>query len=393
MTLRVVVVGAGLGGLCLAHALRQGGMDVSVHERRSDLTVGREGYRLHLDARGGLALRECLPPELFELFLATRGQTSRAFTVVDKRLRVRHRQRAANPDPLSTSVNRGTLREVLSTGLNVHWGQSCVGYESTTDGVLARFTDARSARGDVLVEADVLVGADGIGSAVRRQYLPHARQVDTGSAVIYGRTTLDERTLPLVPPPMFEGFTAIIGGQIGMATGLVQFGQPPATLGLRPVADYLMWALSGRAALFGALSGSPAADLHSTAARMVRSWHPSVRELVAQADVDDTFLVRVRAAEPVPAWPPSRVTVLGDAIHPMSPARGSGANTALQDAALLSRMLTGGGDPVRAIGAYEESMRDYGFAAVAASRAAEAAIGARRSWFGRRRGGMGDRVR
>ena len=76
----------------------------------------------------------------------------------------------------------------------------------------------------------------------------------------------------------------------------------------------------------------------------------------------------------------------------MSPARGSGANTALQDAALLSNALTAaaadGTDVVAAIGGYERQMREYGYAAVAASRQAEAETGARRNrllfWLYRR---------
>jgi 2-polyprenyl-6-methoxyphenol hydroxylase-like FAD-dependent oxidoreductase len=88
--------------------------------------------------------------------------------------------------------------------------------------------------------------------------------------------------------------------------------------------------------------------------------------------------------------PPSRVTVLGDAIHAMSPAAGSGANTALQDAAQLCRALTGpaDGDLTAAIGQYEHRMREYGYAAVAASAKAEAERGTLRnpllSWFYRR---------
>jgi 2-polyprenyl-6-methoxyphenol hydroxylase-like FAD-dependent oxidoreductase len=102
--------------------------------------------------------------------------------------------------------------------------------------------------------------------------------------------------------------------------------------------------------------------------------------------VNETFLVRIRASPPVPPWPPSRVTVLGDAIHAMSPARGSGANTALQDAALLCRCLArtlartlvgGASDVVVAVGEYERQLRDYGYAAVAASRQAETELGAR----------------
>jgi 2-polyprenyl-6-methoxyphenol hydroxylase-like FAD-dependent oxidoreductase len=67
------------------------------------------------------------------------------------------------------------------------------------------------------------------------------------------------------------------------------------------------------------------------------------------------------------------VTLIGDAIHAMSPARGSGANTALMDAANLCSALTGSAGLIAAIGGYEERMRDYGFAAVDASRQAEAA--------------------
>ena len=89
-------------------------------------------------------------------------------------------------------------------------------------------------------------------------------------------------------------------------------------------------------------------------------------------------MVRIRASPPVPPWPPSRVTVLGDAIHAMSPARGSGASTALQDAALLARTLAdGASNVVAAVGEYERQMRDYGYAAVAASRQAETELGAR----------------
>ena len=115
--------------------------------------------------------------------------------------------------------------------------------------------------------------------------------------------------------------------------------------------------------------------------------------------MDETFLVRIRTSPPVPPWPPG---VTGDAIHAVSPARGSGANTALQDAALLCRTLTGDDqtgaersragrtrvDLIAAVGEYERQMRDYGYAAVAASSQAEAETGLRRNrlmfWLYRR---------
>jgi 2-polyprenyl-6-methoxyphenol hydroxylase-like FAD-dependent oxidoreductase len=390
--LRVAVAGAGLGGLCLAQGLRQAGVDVQLYERDAAADVRRQGYRLHVDARAGVALKRCLPPELFQLVVATASRPSKAFTVMSAQLRVLHETRAdPDRDPysartLSTSVNRGTLREILGAGLEdrIHFGREVCGYEQDATGVTVHFADGSTGT------ADVLVGADGVNSAVRRALLPAAKVVDTGSRIIYGRTPLDDEVRRLVPAALHDGFTAIIGGHVGMAAGLVEFRlAPPAAadtiapgVRLSPAGDYLMWAVSARHDRFpvpdAAMAGTDGAALHAVASAAIRSWHPDLRALVAKAAIDETFLIRVRSAERVRPWTPSRVTLLGDAIHAMSPARGSGANTALMDAANLCDAFTGGDtDVVAAIGGYEEQMREYGFAAAEASRLAEA--GANRS--------------
>ncbi len=404
MGLRVAVVGGGLGGLCLAQGLVKEGLDAAVYERDPALSERRQGYRLHVDARAGRALQHCLPPELFELFLATCGNPGRRFTVVTEHLKVLYEvpyDPAADPfDPqtLATSADRRTLREILASGLGdrILYGSELARYEADGDGVRLYFADGREAN------ADVLVGADGVNSAVRRQYLPEAQVVDTRSRVVYGKTPLSEEARRIVPAPLREGFMAVVGGRVGMATGLVCFRQRPDQAAariapgarLRPAGDYLMWAVSAGQERFGApdseLGAMTPAELHAVAATMIRSWHPGLRRLQALADIDETFLVHIRSSVPGPPWPPTRVTVLGDAIHAMSPARGSGANTALQDAAELCRALARTGasqaaDPVQAIGEYEEKMRDYGYAAVEAARQAERETGARRKgmmfWF------------
>src|SRR5690242_13765644 len=96
-SLRVAVAGAGLGGLCLAQGLVRAGVDVHVYERDTAFDIRRQGYRLHLDARAGLALQRCLPPELFRLFLATTGRRGTKVTVLSAQLRVLH-QTASGPD-------------------------------------------------------------------------------------------------------------------------------------------------------------------------------------------------------------------------------------------------------------------------------------------------------
>ena len=168
----MAVAGGGLGGLCLAQGLLRAGADVTVYERDESLDVRQQGYRLHMDARAGLALEQCLPPESLEAFLATCGQPSTERTVVSERLRVLHTERAVEsgadpfaPATLSTSVDRQTLREVLARGLDgrLVLGREVTGYELAGHGVRVRFANGGEAG------ADLLVGADGVGSAVRRQ--------------------------------------------------------------------------------------------------------------------------------------------------------------------------------------------------------------------------------
>jgi 2-polyprenyl-6-methoxyphenol hydroxylase-like FAD-dependent oxidoreductase len=390
--LRVAVAGGGLGGLCLAQGLLRAGADVTVYERDESLSARQQGYRLHVDARAGLALQQCLPPESLELFLATCGQPSTERTVVSERLRVLHSEHATGsgadpfaPATLSTSVNRQTLREVLARGLDgrLVFGREVTGYELAGPGVRVRLAGGGQAG------ADLLVGADGVGSAVRRQLLPAAMADDTGTRCVYGRTPLAALALPSF---MTRGFTAVAGSRIGLAVGVVRFRQPPQNLGLSPAGDYLMWALAGQREQFGLPESEfrdlDPAGLHALAKRLTRSWHPELRALIDRADTAATFGVRIQVSRPVAAWTPGPVTVLGDAIHAMSPARGSGANTALRDAAVLSRSLgralrgaaageLGAAELAGAVGEYEAQMRDYGYAAVAASSQAEAEMGRR----------------
>ncbi|HEV2371302.1 MAG TPA: FAD-dependent monooxygenase [Streptosporangiaceae bacterium] len=396
MGLRVAVAGGGLGGLCLAQGLRQGGVDVTVYERDDALAVRRQGYRLHLDARAGMALARCLPQELLELFLATCGSPSRRMTVVSEKLKVLHEQSydqsndSFAPATLATSADRQTLREILAAGLGERlvFGHELAHYDIDARGVGLQFTNGQQA------SADVLVGADGVNSAARAQYLPDAVVTDSGGRCIYGKTPLVPEALEVLPEPLEQGFMAVVGGQVGMATGMMRYRQRPdkaaaaiaPSVQLSPAEDYLMWAVSADQRQFTEpverLAEMTPAELHTVAAGMIRKWHPSLRRLQELADIDETFLVRIRTSTPVAAWSASRVTVLGDAIHAMSPARGSGANTALQDAGVLCRALT---DPVPsddtalliAIGGYQEQMREYGYAAIAASQQAMAEMGAR----------------
>src|SRR5690606_38574730 len=131
---------------------------------------------------GDLALRACLPPNLYELVVATSGKPgSSGVTVLSPRLDVLHQVTDFEPQDADAgrhlSVDRLVLREILLTGLDdvVRFGAAFTAFEELPDGrVRVHFDDGGSD------DADLLVAADGAGSLVRRQLLPQAVVVDTG---------------------------------------------------------------------------------------------------------------------------------------------------------------------------------------------------------------------
>lgn len=375
---RVLIIGAGLGGLCLAQGLVGAGIDVAVYERDESPHFRDQGYRLSLKKTGVRALRECLPDHLFQLCVATAIRQATRMVFTDEQLSPRFTKPipAAEPSEAGFGVNRLTLREILLAGLDetVYFGKTFRRYEQTTDGrIRACFADGTTDTGDLVV------GADGTYSTVRRQLLPDAA-VDESHRAIYGRTPLRDDTLGWLPDVLVDTFNRVIGPtgpENGFSVATCRVSEPVATAAARlapgvtltEVPDYLSWTVRMPE---GLSSEVDAATLHRAAIDVVDGWHPAVGRLVAEADVAATFPVSVTAARPVRPWPTTSVTLLGDAIHTMSPGRGDGANIALKDAQLLRRALlevTSGRAPLAlATAAYEAEMLHYGFQAVAASR-------------------------
>ncbi|MDF5758854.1 FAD-dependent monooxygenase [Spongiactinospora sp. TRM90649] len=372
--MRVIVIGAGLGGLTLAHGLRGAGIDVAVYER--DAERGRpQGVSLHLDDRGTSALRACLPPGHAEMVAATSGGPRDAtllLSEVDGELAVTGTRPAdGTVRRPGQPVNRRLLRSVLLTELEdvVRFGAAFTGYERRPDGtVRAWFADGGTDT------ADVLVGADGVGSAVRRQYLPQMSVADTGRRMLMGATPL--RAVAGSGPPELIGDSAANVRMNGMTMvlGPHRFTHPPLAARARwlpalpaeavaGAEDHLMWCLPVTRERLG--SAGALATVWHLARELAVDLHPALRMVVEEAWPQVTVALRIGMIPPVPAWPASAVTVIGDAVHA---APGFGGNLAMRDAHRLRDALVsadqGERDLLAAIGAAEERMRQEGVPAM-----------------------------
>lgn len=360
---RILIAGAGIGGLALAQALRRGGLEVAVYERDPTPKTRNQGYRIHIDAHGNAALRSCLPPSVLDRVHATSGVNGDLVATFTHRLEPVMAQAFPDigPDQI-THVDRNTFRQALLTGLDecVHFGRTVTGYDITgPGGVRVRFADGG---GD---EGDLLVGADGAASAVRRQLVPHAVVRDIGLRCLYGRMRIDAGTEALIPADFDRGF-CWVADEEGYGAGFA-----PVRFRSRPegTTDYLMTTLLASRDRLGVpddvLFALPPRQLWRVAVDATAQWHPTLHQLFAHADGDAFFAIAIRASEPVDAWIPGSVTLLGDAIHTMPPTGGVGANTALQDAATLSAELVasarGEQSLTEAVAQYERVMLPRGF--------------------------------
>ncbi len=390
--LKVLIAGSGLGGLCLAQALRQHDVEVEVFERDKSLWDRPQGYRLHIDSDGVNALYQSLTPELYKLFDATSMKALPFTTIVDTKLAIQNRRSSdehgstqehlSHGLPSHVNVNRATLRQILFTNLEdiIHFGKKLSHYESDEKGVTVTFEDGTQVKGDILV------GADGIRSTVKKQRIPHAETQDTGVRAIYGRIPITE-AMKFVPKQAREDvFTVAVDSQkLFLGLGPVVFPTRPdlAASQFMPKAelqsqdDYVVCIVGGRKKLFGKddahLLALSSEDLQELSLELMKAWPESTKAIPAHGDSKSFFFVEMYTSIPCEMPKSANVTLLGDAIHAMTPTLGRGANIAMRDGALLGRHLEdvvhGRRTLLEALSEYETEMTRYGFDVVRKSAA------------------------
>lgn len=365
--MKVLVVGGGIGGLALAQGLRKHDIDVVVYERDQHRDGRVDRYRLAINPAGSRSLRACLPDRRWQAFLDTAGRPGGGFGFLGTDLRelvlvedaIMYPD-ATDPAERAYPVDRHTLRGILLDGLHdaVHYGKAFERYELAPDGrPTACFADGTSATGEVLV------GADGANSRLRAQYLPTATRRDAHAIGVGLKLPLNEATRAWLPARLAQGMNLVLtAAPYFLFTSVFEWQKPIGD-------DYLLCAFVARHDQFPAQPQHLAGPrLKAHIAGLIVGWHPALRRLVDECPPDDVSAFPFHASDRPAPWAPSRVTVLGDAVHGMPPAGGNGANTALRDAALLTRQLAHAARGQRplldAIGEYEAEMREYGFRAV-----------------------------
>jgi FAD-dependent urate hydroxylase len=340
--MRAIVVGGGIGGLSAAIALRQVGVEVVVFEKAGELREIGAGVSLWANAMK--ALRKL---GLYDTVLA-----------VGKPLRPKGELRSPNgrvfyemPAPAmekrfggaTVVVHRADLQKALCAALGedaIHPGAEVTGFEQDKGSVVARFAGGREER------CELLVGADGLHSAIRGQLLGDGPPLYAGYVAWRGVAELGDEPFP--------GGGAFETWGRGERFGLVELGR-----------RRVYWYATKNAP---EVEENPGPGRKAGLLARFGGWHEPIPSGLEATEESDIHYDGVYYREPAERWGEGRVTLLGDAAHPMTPDLGQGACQAIEDAVVLARSLGERGDVAAACRLYEDRRKERTASVVRQSR-------------------------
>jgi salicylate hydroxylase len=320
----VAIVGGGIGGLTAAVSLLQAGFDVRVYEQARWLSEVGAGINIGPNA-SRLLIRLGLGEDLAKVafrsphFHQRRWQDGRTLTRIPLGREIE--QAFGAPHMI---FHRGELHAVLAKAVppeRVHLGHRCVDVRQDRDRVIATFDNGAT------VEADALIAADGIHSTVRRMLrgpepLRFANRAYRGLIPAEKVTDIPrESTAWLGPRGHFVHYFVSAGRYLNFVGHKEQD------------TEWLSesWSEPGKVS-----------DLRAAYA----GWHPQVQRIIDA--VDETFIWAVLDRPPIERWTYGRITMLGDAPHPMLPYMGQGGAQAIEDGVAITACLQRCGNDVEA---------------------------------------------
>lgn len=327
--MRVLIIGGGIGGLTLAIALRQRGRDATVFERAPTLEAAGAGIALWPNA-----LRALRTIGLDGAVIAAGARLERgALKDQDGTLLVQsdHRFLERETGAPIIALHRADLQSILLAALPadmVRLGARFTGFDQNTPAVKARFAEAPSDEGDVLI------GADGVHSVVRASLRPEIT-------------------------PRYAGYVAWRGivedvdaSDVAMTT---ESWGPGARFGMVPI---------GRRRVYWFATANGPARVQRTPderrAELLKrfgDWHAPIRELIERTPAEQLLQNDIEDLVPFRGWSRGRVGLVGDAAHATTPNLGQGACMAIESAVVLAERLAKGGSIASALESYEADRR------------------------------------
>jgi 2-polyprenyl-6-methoxyphenol hydroxylase-like FAD-dependent oxidoreductase len=330
MSRRAIIIGAGIGGLCAAIALRKVGYTVQIFERAPEVTALPTGLALWSNAMWALSILgvgdEVL--RLGSVIDITRSQTAEGEVMSDVHVGNIGKKLGVP----TVCIHRVDLHQILVNAVgreSIQTSMTCTGFVQDGRQVIALFENGTTVRGDLLV------GADGYRSIVRRQQFPSEEARYSGYTCYRSVVSMVHRALP-----PGTALTALGHGS--------EFGLFPCGMGR----VYWFATHNQPAAIKDSALGRKGDCLAAFAGfsePFVQVLHATPESAIVRHDVYDR--------PPLPQWSSGRVTMLGDACHAMTPNLGQGACMAIEDAVVLARTLRDEPDCERALHLYEQTRR------------------------------------
>lgn len=341
----VLIVGAGIGGLTLGLALHQAGIPCRIFESAAEIRQVGVGINLLPHATKELAALG-LEEALARVAITTTDATF--FNRFGQLIYQEPLGRSAGYEHPQFSIHRGDLQKVLLDAFRLRAGadrvvtnRHCVSVAQDEGGVTVTFTDGSSVAARVDVRGRVAIGCDGINSAVRKQFFPDEGEPRYSGVNMWRGVTRWK--------PMLSGASMVRAGWLSHGKMVIYPIRPAAADGLQLV----NWVAEIETPKYRRRDWNREGKLDDFIWAFA-DWHFDWLDMPAFIRAADHVLeFPMVDQDPLPRWSFGRVTLLGDAAHPMVPRGSNGAGQAILDARALTTALLAHDDPVVGLTAYQ----------------------------------------